>query len=262
MTIPRFVPACLLASILAASASAQVLVHQWRFGENDPGATNGGTVTTTQDNVGTLDLTVSGTVTYTNVTAGASSTLAQSFGTAASFSAAADTSLSRTSRFVIEGWFYLNGTQANTTNILFYNGNASSSGAGLYVRGTTLRYLQGGSADVVAGTLTANQWNYVALAYEAGSLKVFVNGETTPSYAGAHTFNAFNGNTETFSIGSGLDVSVDELNVWTFSGSFNSAMLSYDTVSAVPEPSTYAALAGAAALGFVAWRRRRAAPQA
>lgn len=31
------------------------------------------------------------------------------------------------------------------------------------------------------------------------------------------------------------------------------------TISAVPEPSTYAALAGLAALGFVAWRRRRAA---
>lgn len=30
-------------------------------------------------------------------------------------------------------------------------------------------------------------------------------------------------------------------------------------VSAVPEPSTYAALAGCAALGLVAWRRRRAA---
>jgi hypothetical protein len=29
------------------------------------------------------------------------------------------------------------------------------------------------------------------------------------------------------------------------------------TVSAVPEPSTYAALLGGAALGFAAWRRRR-----
>lgn len=46
------------------------------------------------------------------------------------------------------------------------------------------------------------------------------------------------------------------------SGSWNtipvSALMSV-TATAVPEPGTYAALAGLTALGFVAWRRRRAA---
>lgn len=43
---------------------------------------------------------------------------------------------------------------------------------------------------------------------------------------------------------------------WSLSQSGNDLSLVY-TTSAVPEPSTYAALAGLAALGFVAWRRRR-----
>lgn len=39
---------------------------------------------------------------------------------------------------------------------------------------------------------------------------------------------------------------------------YSSLSVSTNTISAVPEPSTYAALAGLAALGLVAWRRRAA----
>ena len=38
----------------------------------------------------------------------------------------------------------------------------------------------------------------------------------------------------------------------------NNLTLDYAGVSAVPEPSTYAAIAGATMLGFAAWRRRKA----
>lgn len=59
--------------------------------------------------------------------------------------------------------------------------------------------------------------------------------------------------------GSSLNFNLTGANQWimltevTFTGS---------TASAIPEPSTYAALAGVAALGLVAWRRRRATASA
>jgi hypothetical protein len=47
--------------------------------------------------------------------------------------------------------------------------------------------------------------------------------------------------------------------IWGNGGTFDNFTL---TASAVPEPSTYAALAGAAALGLAAWRRRQRAGKA
>lgn len=44
---------------------------------------------------------------------------------------------------------------------------------------------------------------------------------------------------------------------WSVSMHDNGLYLNYTGASAVPEPSTYAALLGASALGLVAWRRRR-----
>lgn len=252
----------LLPAALSLSASAQTLIHQWRFGEDDPGASNGGAVTTTRDAVGTTDLSVTGVINYTTLTAGSPSSLAQSFGVSASYTGAFDHTLSNSSNFIIEGWYYLNGTQQVATNILFYNGNPSSSGAGLYVRGSALHYLQGGNKDDVAGSLTANQWNYVALVYQPNAVKVFVNGDTAPSYSASLTFRALDQPAQTFSIGGGLNGRIDELRVSTFTGSFSTAMLSYDAISPIPEPSTYAALAGLAALGLVAWRRRQCSVRA
>ncbi len=74
----------------------------------------------------------------------------------------------------------------------------------------------------------------------------FVSGDTdltsnfSSNYdAGTGTFTFFN--TGAFSVPNGMNL--------TFTGTF--------TTSAVPEPSTYAAIAGALALGWVAWRRRQ-----
>jgi autotransporter-associated beta strand protein len=43
---------------------------------------------------------------------------------------------------------------------------------------------------------------------------------------------------------------------WSIAQSGNNLNLEFSAASAIPEPSTYAALAGLAALGLVAWRRR------
>lgn len=250
----------LLGSVLVATASAQTLLHQWRFGENDSGATNGGTVTTVTDHVGTLNLTASGTVTYTSTTAGTSSTLAAAFGTGGSFVGSEDGTLAPGASFIVEGWFYLNGTPPATTNLLYYNGNPSNNGIGLYVTGTSLRAMEGGRSDVSAGTLNANQWNYVALVYANGSYRTYVNSDSVISYTGTGSFNDYfggGGGLGTY-IGPGFAGSIDELRVSSFTGTFNTSMLSYNTISSVPEPSTYAALAGLVALGLVAWRRRQA----
>ncbi len=244
-----------------ASASAQTLLHHWRFGEDQVGAAHGGAVTTITDNVGTLDLTASGTVTYTHSTPGSASSLAATFDTSGSFAAAVDGNLTPDASFIIEGWVYLNGPTSNGSKFLFYNGNASWSGIGLMVNGTTVEVLEGGLYADTAGSLNANQWNYVALAYAAGSLQVFVNGTTAPSFSASSAFRDFssatgNGQPNDFFVGGSFAGSLDELRISSFSGSFNTSMLSYSAMSAVPEPSTYAALAGLAALGLVIWRRR------
>lgn len=256
----RLLRLALLGSALATVASAQTLLHQWRFGENDAGAANGGTVTTVVDHVGSLNLTASGAVTYTNTTAGAASSLAAAFGAGGSFSGTEDSSLTPDSSFIVEGWFYLNGTPPATTSLLYYNGNPSNNGIGLYVWGTRLDVMQGGKSDVIAGQLNADQWNYVALVYANGSYQAYINSDSVASYTGSSSFNDFTGGGGGLGtyIGPGFAGSIDELRVSSFTGSFSTSMLSYNSISAVPEPSTYAALAGLAALGLVAWRRRQA----
>lgn len=220
-------------------------------------------MTTITDNVGSLDLTASGTVTYTNSTAGSGSALAATFDTSGSFAAAVDGNLTPDASFIIEGWVHLDGPTSAGSKFLFYNGNASWSGIGLMVNGTTVEVLEGGLYAHAAGNLTAHQWNYVALTYAAGSLQVFVNGTTAPTFAVTSVFRDFssatgNGHPNDFVVGGSFAGAFDELRVSSFSGSFNTSMLSYSAMSAVPEPSTYAALAGLAALGLVAWRRRAA----
>jgi len=44
---------------------------------------------------------------------------------------------------------------------------------------------------------------------------------------------------------------------WSIAQSGNNLTLNYTGMSAIPEPSTYAAWAGAVALGFAAWQKRR-----
>lgn len=55
----------------------------------------------------------------------------------------------------------------------------------------------------------------------------------------------------------GLDAAAYFTGTWSVSMHDSSLYLNYTGASAVPEPSTYAALLGAGALGLVAWRRRR-----
>jgi hypothetical protein len=244
-----------LGATLLTSLPAQSLVSQWRFGEDDPGATNGGAVNaTTKDAVGSTDLTRSGSATYTSATPGSGSTLAVSGSSAVSFSGTALTSLSQTSSFIMEIWF--RPTSLSGSQTLIYNGDGSFRGLGLYTSGTALHILAGGQFDNATGAnAVLNAWNYAALVWDNGSANVYLNSTSAPVYTAARNFNAANGSDSIF-FGS-LSGSFDEARISTFtSGTFNASMLG---ASAIPEPSTYAAIAGALGLGFVMWRRRRVA---
>lgn len=51
---------------------------------------------------------------------------------------------------------------------------------------------------------------------------------------------------------------IGDIHIGNYSGSPGTVLGQWEVVGAIPEPSTYAIFVGLAALGFVAWRRRRA----
>lgn len=246
----------LVGSCLAATLSAQTILAQWRFGEADAGAANGGAVgVSTTASVGSNLPLASGAATYTNSTPGSGSSLAVDMNASAQFSTAAYTGLTSSSSFIMEMWF--KPTAVTGDQYLFYNGDTSNNGLGLYLHNSNVQLLQGGHVDESAlATVTAAQWNYAAIVWDVGTVKVYVNGISAPTFTAARTINDPTG---TLVFGINYAGAIDEARLSTFtSGAFNTSMLNYASVSAVPEPSTYAALAGLAALGVVAWRRRQA----
>ncbi|MCC5807253.1 MAG: PEP-CTERM sorting domain-containing protein [Opitutales bacterium] len=77
-------------------------------------------------------------------------------------------------------------------------------------------------------------------------------GDTFPSVIGTGT------TWETYTYDWVLPAGTDKLIfVPLWAGGDNPSTIGFDNVGVIPEPSTYAALFGLFALGFVAWRRRR-----
>ncbi len=159
------------------------------------------------------------------------------------------------------------------------------SGAGQFTGGGTVTfaggYSPGDSPALVAhaGDLTLGAGNALMMeiagfdrgtGYDAldvagsltfgGTLEVVTYGAFTPaSFSAGQSFDLFNWGsaTGTFSTLNLPDLSAYGL-AWDTSALYTNGVLSV-TASAIPEPSTYAALAGLAALSLVALRRRRAA---
>jgi len=173
-------------------------------------------------------------------------------------------------------------TYTGATNIL---DGTLALGDGASLSGTTAITVASGAifdvsaltGDFTLGagqTLTGGGTILGDLAFGAGSIVLFslggydfdaltVDGDLT--YAGALTLSLVNG----FTLLAG-----DELQLFDVTGDYNGAFSSITftnaalggsfnyatgtlTVSAVPEPSTYAVIFGVLALGFVIWRRRR-----
>lgn len=255
---------CLLVFFFAAvfSARAQVVnvLHSYRGGEDDPGAANGlffSEVTGQTTDVGTnsFDLVTPWNGSYTSDVAAPGSSLAYNF-TDASYAASStlgDTSLTPTSSFAFQAWVK---PGASRTGLLLSNGNLVSNGIGLALFEGNLAAAEGGLTWVVSSTAVSTAtWSHVALAYDDGDVSLYLNGSLV-HYAASSPFIALpDWSTTWVQLGSeNIGGLIDEAQIFTFtSGSFDTSMLSY---SAVPEPSTYAALLGAAVLGLALWRRK------
>lgn len=243
----------------ASAAQAQTTLHIYRAGENDAGASSGAALAaTTVDGGGSTHLTLggAGSPTYTNSTVVAGSTLAFNFTGANSYSGSVDTSLTTSAHFAMELWFKpssLSGTQG-----LLYNGNTGGSGVGIFLEENTVVALAGGRFFSTGSTaLTTNTWYHAALVSTGGTLTFYLNGASELSRSanfinpgsGALVIGGNNSGGEYFS------GAIDQARIFGFSaGTFDTSMLSY---SAIPEPSTYAAICGLLALGLAAYRRRK-----
>lgn len=119
------------------------------------------------------------------------------------------------------------------------------------------------SAIVLTPALN-NTWFNIVYAYDGTTLRGYLNG--TEEFSRAASFDLYaNGGLSIGSARNGAALvagSLDDVAIWRgalTAGQVLGLQSSPVVPSAIPEPSTYAALLGAGALGLVLWRRRRVA---
>ncbi|MDP1579614.1 MAG: PEP-CTERM sorting domain-containing protein [Candidatus Didemnitutus sp.] len=145
-------------------------------------------------------------------------------------------------------------TSSTVSTEIFSVGDANINGMSILYNPATNR-IEGKLNGIQAfgsATYTPGAWNSVSLVNNGTTTTLWVN------YAVAATLNSNptvpNSVWHAFVISGGA-VSytglADNVRVFTFTGDYTAA-----NISAIPEPSTYAALAGLLAIGAVAWRRR------
>jgi hypothetical protein len=245
--------ALFLAGLVAARA--QTTINLYRGGENDSGATNGSLVIGVTDEAGSTNLARSGSVHYSNNTPGPASTFAFTFDSGGHLTGFSALELTITASIAMEVWF-------NVGSVYSPQGLFYLEGIGLHFEaGQVYLALSNVPNYEIPVLLGANTWHHAALVWDNGALTGYVNGMATFFGTGL-TFTTDGGAGAKLIIGQNTDGTaplsglIDHARIFTFAtGTFNPSMLSYPA-SAIPEPSTYAALFGAAALGLAAWRRR------
>ena len=257
------------------SISAQTTTHLVRGGEGDPGATAGASLAaSTTDFITSSSLVHLGGAsdTYVSVGVGATangSTLAFNIPIGASgggFAGAVDLSLTRTSSFVMDLW--VNTSTAQNNRVIMFNGDSTLvTGIGLTMNGNNWGATYGNMTfspvTITSGSITDSLWHHIAVVFDNGNLSTYQDGSLITSTGSVSFQNPtvsdyfmISGSHSGY-IGDHFIGEIDEARIFTFAtGTFNVSMLS---ASPIPEPSTYAAILGLVAIGFVARKRRRIA---
>ena len=255
----RVVRLALLFSTLLIAVRAQLTnLAVYAGGENDTTPVNGNIVSSALDTSGNNYHLVSHGVLWSNNASPGSAAFDRGLPSTFSYYFNGVSSLdmnttvtSATTNWGMETWVNLDSVSG--TQIFVLNGQGGD-GYGLLLTGGNWSGLLGGVLFLTGSAAVANTWTHLALVNEAGTSTLYVNGVVADSTSsGAST------PTSQFSIGTDpadnyMYGYLDQVRVFTFAGSFNTASLN---LSSVPEPSTYAAVLGFGALGLAAWRRRR-----
>lgn len=212
--------------------AATTVTHQYDIGDGADAGSNGGAATSLADNVGSIDLTRSGTNSvYTDAVAVAAannvgSTLAVNVDAATGFFASGV--LTASSNYGYDLWIKPDIASQNG-NIFFPNGweygsGGGKGGLGVIQTGTGIRLIAPNISNIgVLAAANTSQWTHVAVTLTGTStVRGYVNGElvlmsnTNPSEAGGALHMAVNSGG-----GTGWDGQLDHARVFTFTGQFN-----------------------------------------
>jgi Concanavalin A-like lectin/glucanases superfamily/FG-GAP-like repeat len=273
MALTLFALATLNSPLSTAHASVTNVVW-YRLGENDPGAANGVTATSTTDLMGFENLQQFGSPAYINnistvASTNVGSSLAVRFNGINQFQYLSNGVVSTAvDNFGIEAWVFPENITPGIDHLIAFNGNAGTngegSGWGIYLNGTS--YLarlgaSGGAVTLGAGSTDAAMftWAHVALVRVNGTTTLYVNGVAVDSNSVDQPLPPVGG----FTIGNILPAPlgqvfrgvIDEVRVFTFpfnqvplnaQFSTNDLLFNLHRVSTLPASpgSTFATLNG------------------
>lgn len=249
-----------LLSIIALAGSANAAVTTlavWRGGEDDAGATGGGTSSSTTGIMGGNTLNVTGTSPlYSTAITAPGSTMSLQLSGDDLYSAATPVTL--TNNVGMEAW--VRPTSIDAFDFAISNGGFSvNTGYAILQDGGFWKILHPNVAGGAAGAaVQLNTWQHIAYVRDNGLSTLYVNG-----VASGGTIAAAPITPDLFMLGAGRNVTafegqfngnIDHVRLFSFTaGQFNVSDLNYPTV--VPEPSV-ALLSGIAGLALIIRRRR------
>jgi autotransporter-associated beta strand protein len=154
---------------------------------------------------------------------------------------------------------YTGATTVNAGTLALGAANRIADTSALVLAGGT--FATGGFSETL-GTLTLS--GNSTLDFGAGASALVFSDSSAISWSGTLTLNNFDIGTDSLRFGTSISAltvaQLGEISLAGYTASLDSS--GFVTFAAIPEPSTYAALAGVLGLGAVALRRRRRADQA